>query len=159
MPFLLVSKEAAVAMLFNSALADVVVHIHMFVVLGANHTANDLYRFDARPGSRGEYFVQQILGTSNYSSRNDFQHWVLLWLNFQIEHHLWPRMTMHGLKQAQPKVRELCSAYGIPYIEESIWTRFGKMTEVLVGAASMKVFSGEPITTAEQSARVVKSEA
>jgi fatty acid desaturase len=43
---------------------------------------------------------------------------VLGGLNFQIEHHLFPRMPRPNLTKAQPIVRAFCAEYGLPYREE-----------------------------------------
>ncbi|OAA72956.1 Fatty acid/sphingolipid desaturase [Akanthomyces lecanii RCEF 1005] len=40
-------------------------------------------------------------------------------LNFQVVHHLFPRLPRHNLRQAQPLVKEFCDKVGIPYIKFS----------------------------------------
>ena len=39
-------------------------------------------------------------------------------LNYQIEHHLWPKMTMRQYQWVQPQVKKLCEEYGVPYYAE-----------------------------------------
>ena len=41
-------------------------------------------------------------------------------LNYQIEHHLFPRMPMSNLRRAQPLVREFCRREGVPYAETTL---------------------------------------
>jgi hypothetical protein len=41
-------------------------------------------------------------------------------------------------REVQPKVRALCEKHGIPYVQESVWTRARKMVDVVVGKASMR---------------------
>lgn len=41
-------------------------------------------------------------------------------------------------QRVQPKVLALCQKYGIPYVQESVWTRLRKMVDVAVGKKSMR---------------------
>jgi fatty acid desaturase len=45
---------------------------------------------------------------------------VLGGLNYQIEHHLFPRMPRPNLRRAQPMVREFCTRHAIPYTETTL---------------------------------------
>jgi hypothetical protein len=38
-------------------------------------------------------------------------------------------------------VRALCEKYGVPYVQESVWTRVRKMVDVVVGKTSMRRFA------------------
>jgi fatty acid desaturase len=147
--FLLVSPWAAFSVLCNSVMADVVTNLHTFFVVGPNHTGEDLYRFDSAPANKAERMVQQVVGSANYRTGGDLNDFAHLWLNYQIEHHLWPDLPMLKYREAQPHVRALCEKYGIPYVQESVWTRARKMVDVVVGKASMKrlVKKSRPGTT------------
>jgi fatty acid desaturase len=136
--FLVVGPWAAFSVLCNSVLADVVTNLHTFFVVGPNHTGEDLYRFDDAPANKAERMVQQVVGSANYRTGGDLNDYAHLWLNYQIEHHLWPDLPMLKYREVQPKVRALCAKYGIPYVQESVWTRARKMVDVVVGKASMK---------------------
>lgn len=50
-------------------------------------------------------------------------------LNFQVVHHLFPRLPRHNLRQAQPLVKEFCDEVGIPYIKFS----FTKGNQEVIG--------------------------
>ncbi|WP_224249220.1 fatty acid desaturase family protein [Hyalangium gracile] len=136
--FLPLGVWAAFSVLCNSVLADLLTNLHTFLVVGPNHTGEDLYRFDASPESRGARFVQQVVGSANYRTGGDLNDFAHLWLNYQIEHHIWPDLPMLKYREAQPKVRALCEKYGVPYVQESVWTRVRKMVDVVVGKASMR---------------------
>ena len=43
-----------------------------------------------------------------------------------------------GRPRQDPEVRALCEKYGIPYVQESVWTRARKMVDVVVGKSSMR---------------------
>ncbi|MBK9259049.1 MAG: fatty acid desaturase [Polyangiaceae bacterium] len=122
----------------NSVMADVLTNVHTFAVVGPNHTGDDLYRFDDRPASRAEHAVRQIIGSVNYATGSDVLDFAHLWLNYQIEHHIWPDIPMRQYQVMQPKVRALCEKYGIPYVQESVFSRVKKMVDVAVGNTSMR---------------------
>ena len=121
----------------NSVLAEIFTNLHGFLVIVPNHTGDDIPLFDEHKSGRGEFFFRQIVGSVNYRTGNnrvDFMHG---WLNYQIEHHIWPKMSLRLYQKAQPKVRELCEQYGIPYTQDSVFKRLKKAVDVMVGRTSM----------------------
>lgn len=122
----------------NSAVADVVTNVHTFLVVGPNHAGEDLWRFDDRAANKAEYYARQAWGSTNYATGSDVVDFAHLWLNYQIEHHLFPDMPMLKYQQMQPRVKELCERYGLPYVQESVFTRFRKMADIFTGKAVMK---------------------
>ncbi|GAA1477650.1 acyl-CoA desaturase [Nocardioides aestuarii] len=52
-------------------------------------------------------------------------------LNYQIEHHLFPRMPRPNLRRAQPLVREHCRAHGIPYTELGLLASYAVVVDYL----------------------------
>jgi len=40
---------------------------------------------------------------------------------------------MLAYRRVQPKVKALCAKYGVPYVQEGVFTRFRKMLAVAVG--------------------------
>ena len=71
---------------------------------------------------------------------NDFMHG---WLNYQIEHHLWPQLSMLSYQKAAPQLRAICEKHGVPYVQHSVFRRLKKTADVMVGAASMRQFAPE----------------
>jgi len=135
--FLPLGPWAATSALLNSLLADLLTNLHTFLVVGPNHTGDDLYRFTARPASRGEYYARQVIGSTNYTCGGDLVDFAHLWLNYQIEHHLFPDMPMRKYQQMQPRVQALCAKHGVTYTQEGVFRRFRKMVAVIVGDARM----------------------
>lgn len=135
--FLPLGPLASASAFVNSLAAEVVTNLHTFFVVGPNHTGDDVYRFEQRATSQGEKQVRQVLGSVNYATGTDAIDFAHLWLNYQIEHHLFPDLPMLKYQEAQPKVRAICEKYGVPYIQEGVGTRFRKMVDVMVGNASM----------------------
>jgi fatty acid desaturase len=139
--FLPLGTWAAVSALCNSLLAELLTNLHTFLVVGPNHTGEDLYRFDTAPKGKAERYLFQVLGSVNYRTGGDVTDYAHLWLNYQIEHHLFPDLPMSTYRAIQPKVRALCERHGIPYVQESVWTRARKMADVVVGRRTMKRYA------------------
>ena len=135
--FLPLGPWAATSALLNSLFAELLTNLHTFLVVGPNHTGDDLYRFSTRPGSRGEYYARQVIGSTNYTTGGDLRDFAHLWLNYQIEHHLFPDMPMRKYQQMQPRVQALCEKHGIKYTQEGVFKRFRKLVDVIVGDAQM----------------------
>ncbi len=133
---------AAWSALVNSIGAEALTNLHTFLVVGPNHTGEDLFRFEDRPFSKADGILRQVLGSVNYATGGDLTDYAHLWLNYQIEHHIFPDIPMLKYRMVQPKVKALCAKYGIPYIQESVWTRAKKMVDVAVGTATMKRAKG-----------------
>jgi fatty acid desaturase len=140
--FLPLGPLAAASAFVNSLGAEALTNLHTFLVVGPNHTGDDLYRFDEKPSSEGETMRRQVIGSVNYATGNDLLDYAHLWLNYQIEHHLWPDLPMLRYRDLQPKVEALCAKHGIPYVQESVWKRAKKMIDVAVGTATMKRAAG-----------------
>lgn len=129
---------ASINVLLNTMLAEIIGNLHAFLVITPNHSADDLYRFEGNAVNRREFFLRQIIGSANYRTGTDLLDWPQMWLNYQIEHHLWPDMTMLQYRKAQPKVKEICERYGVPYVEENVFKRVRRMWAVATGQKRMR---------------------
>jgi len=126
-----------VGALAASALAELLTNLHTFLVIVPNHVGRDLWRFDAPARGKRDFLIRQVLGSANYRTGgavNDFLHG---FLNYQIEHHLWPDLPMRAYARAQPEVAALCAQHGVPYVQESVWRRLDKTVRVMVGVDAM----------------------
>jgi len=136
--FLPLGTSAWLAVLVNSLLAEIVANIVTFVTIAPNHTGDDLYRFDAPCRNRAEFYLQQCAASVNYPGGSDWKDYLQGHLNYQIEHHLWPDLPLLKYQQAAPRLKEICRRHGVPYIEESVFRRFGKTWSILLGDSSMR---------------------
>lgn len=137
-PFLLISPRAALFVLLNLVMAEWITNFHTFLVIVTNHAGDDLPRFHTAMTGKKEFYLRQITGSVNFrtgSELNDFMHG---FLNYQIEHHLWPDMTMLQYKRAQPLVKAVTEKYGLPYVQESVWRRLHKTIDIMTGNTKMK---------------------
>lgn len=137
--FLPFGKWFALSVLANVLMAEVITNIHSFLMIVPSHAASDLYRFTTPAFNRNEFYFRQIIGSCNYrcgSDMNDFMHG---WLNYQIEHHLWPDLSMRQYQQAQSRVKAVCEKYGVPYVQGSVFKRFIRLWKILIGIDSMRI--------------------
>ena len=136
--FLPLGQWAMWSVLVNSVLAELLTNLHAFATIVPSHAAEDLYRFEGRAGGRPEFYLRQIRGSANYRTGGDFNDLMHGWLNYQIEHHLFPDLSLLSQQKAAPRVREICQRHGIEYIQESVWIRLRKTVDVIVGSVSMR---------------------
>ena len=149
--FLLISEQAALFVLINILGAEMLTNLHSFAVIVTNHTGDDVYRFDTPLQDKEQFYFRQIAGSVNFntgSNLNDFLHG---YLNYQIEHHLWPDLTMLQYRKAQPLVKALAKRHGIPYVQQSVWVRIRKTVSVMAGLRTMPVY---PANTAGKAAAI-----
>lgn len=92
--------------------------------------------------SEYEWAVHQLHTTANFATSNKLLHFLLGGLNFQIEHHLFPRISHIHFPAISKLVRETCEEYNIVYQEYSSmfsaiashWMHIKKMGRVPVRA-------------------------
>jgi fatty acid desaturase len=136
--FLPISKFSFISVLINTIIAEIITNIYTFMIITPNHTGDDLYKFDSKVSDSAEFFVRQVSGSVNYKTGGDFNDFLHGWLNYQIEHHVFPDIPMLKYQQMQPRVKEICAKYNVPYVQESVFTRFRKCVDIMVGKTSMK---------------------
>jgi fatty acid desaturase len=134
--FLPLGTTVAFYVLLNKLLAECITNVHSFLVIGPNHTADDLYRFDFHYHGRPEFYATQVLSSANYHCGTECVDHLSIWLNYQIEHHLFSDLPMSTYREIQPVVKALCERHGLPYRQESVFKRFARMTDVVVGRTS-----------------------
>lgn len=64
-----------------------------------------------------EFAAHQIKTTANFATRNKLVSWLVGGLNFQIEHHLFPKISHIHYPAISEIVRSVCMEYQLQYIE------------------------------------------
>jgi len=62
-----------------------------------------------------EWAVHEINTTANFAMQNKWISWFVGGLNFQVEHHLFPRVSHVHYYALSKIVREHCNKFGLPY--------------------------------------------
>lgn len=144
LPFLLLGPQAWAFALINRLGAELLSNLHTFLIIVPSHAGDDLYIFDTPIEGRGDFYFRQIAGSANYKTGgflNDYMHG---WLNYQVEHHVFPDMSMLQYTKAQPRVEEIARKHGITYTQESVWKRLRQLVRVMVGKDTQPRWSEAP---------------
>jgi len=64
-----------------------------------------------------EWAIHQLKTTANFATRNRFISWFVGGLNFQIEHHLFPKISHIHYPQISRIIKQACKEYGVKYVE------------------------------------------
>lgn len=64
-----------------------------------------------------EWTVHQITTTANFGTGSKILSWFVGGLNFQIEHHLFPKISHVHYAGISKIVKDVCKEYSIPYVE------------------------------------------
>lgn len=125
----------------NLFLADLLTNVHGFIAVVTNHAGDDMYRFrrPCRPFS-GSFYLRQVLASVDYHMGTNVVDFMHGWLNYQIEHHMWPQLSMLSYQKSAPLMEEICRRHGVPYVKESVFLRLKKTVDIMVGNTSMRWF-------------------
>jgi fatty acid desaturase len=90
--------------------------LHIQIIL--SHWSRDILTGDLFNSKTNEWNIMQLNTTMNIKTpkKYDFIH---IGLQFQIEHHLFPRLPRHNLRYARTLVKEVCEKHKIHYHELS----------------------------------------
>jgi linoleoyl-CoA desaturase len=103
--FLVLSLVAGFVLSIVFQLAHTVEHTHFPVANEATGKMED------------EWAIHQIKTTANFATRNKVVSWLIGGLNFQVEHHLFPKISHIHYPAISKIIRKACEEYGIRYIE------------------------------------------
>lgn len=137
--FLPLGPTASANVLVNSLGAEWLTNLHSFVIITTNHAGDDMHAFDG-PVRRGkaEFYYRQVAGSVNFRTGGDLVDFLQGFLNYQIEHHVFPDLPMRAYQRIQPEVKAICERHGVPYVQESIGKRLRKTIDLMVGKTSMR---------------------
>ncbi len=78
------------------------------------------------PSPGAHWAEQQVQGTANWGSGMHWTNWISGGLNHQIEHHLFPSMSIHLYPVISPVVRQTCEEFGLEYRDyPGFWIALG----------------------------------
>ena len=77
-----------------------------------------------------EWAVHQLKTTANFATRNKLISWYVGGLNFQVEHHLFPKISHIHYPAINKIVKKACEEYNVTYIE------YPKMVDAVVSHVS-----------------------
>ena len=68
-----------------------------------------------------DYFAHQIVTTRNIFINSWFINYISGGMQYQIEHHIFPRIPLYKLPEVKPLIEKICAERGLEYMEESFW--------------------------------------
>jgi linoleoyl-CoA desaturase len=77
---------------------------------------------DEKGNIEEEWAVHQLYNTCNFATRNRLITWFAGGLNFQVEHHLFPRICHIHYSALSEIVKKTAQDFGIPYLENKSFT-------------------------------------
>ena len=135
--FLPLGSEAMFNAFIISVIAELIANLHSFLVIVPNHSAEDIYRFETPHKTQGEFYLRQIMGSVNYNTGSDLIDFGHGWLNYQIEHHLFPNLPLNQYQRMQPIVKEICIKHKLEYRQESVFKRLRMSIDLMVGKTKL----------------------
>ena len=140
--FLPLGVDAALSAFIVLLMAEFYANFHSFAVITPNHSAEDIYQFSTPHKTQGEYYLRQIMGSVNYNTGTDFIDFCHGFLNYQVEHHIFPDKTHFFYQKSQPIIKEICKKHNLEYRQESVFKRFLMTVELMVGKAKVLRIDG-----------------
>ncbi len=123
-------------------LAEIFANMHSFLVIVPNHSAEDIYQFSTPHKTQGEYYLRQIMGSVNYNTGSDFIDFLHGFLNYQIEHHIFPDRSHYFYQQSQPIIKEICKKHNLEYRQESVFKRILMTFDLMIGKTKVLRIDG-----------------
>ncbi len=145
LPFLffpLGGMEAVLSAFIFILIGEAFANLHSFLVIVPNHSAEDIYQFSTPHKTQGEYYLRQIMGSVNYNTGTDLIDFGHGFLNYQIEHHLFPNMPHSFYQKMQPIVKEICKKHNLEYRQESVFKRILMTVDLMVGKTKLLTIEG-----------------
>jgi linoleoyl-CoA desaturase len=117
--------------------ANIVRNVWAHSIIFCGHFPDQTYTFsqqEVADETRGGFYVRQLLGAANIDGGPLF-HLLAGNLSFQVEHHLFPDMPSSRYAEIAPRVREICSRYGLPYNTGPLHRQLGTVHRTILRLA------------------------
>lgn len=139
--FLPLGKEAAYFVLLNRIFAEFLTNLHTFIIIVTNHAGEDVFRYSDHYRNKEDFYLRQVIGSVNFTGGNNLKDFFLMYLNYQIEHHVFPDLPMKKYREMAPEFEAVCKKYEVPYIKENVFVRLKKLYQNMSGKTQMKSWS------------------
>jgi fatty acid desaturase len=135
--FLPLGVGAAMSVFWTVVAAELLTNLYTFILIASSHTGDDIYRFDVGTRGRPDFYRHQLLGTTNYKRGPLLRDFLQMWINYQIEHHIFPNLPPSKYAICAAEVEAICQKHNVPYQWEHLHRRMWRMLDVVVGNTTM----------------------
>ncbi|MGO2996869.1 MAG: fatty acid desaturase family protein [Moraxellaceae bacterium] len=113
---LTLGRRSAMSTLSGNIAANTIRNLWTWAVIFCGHFTEQahIYTHLDADESKGDWYVRQILGSSNIKG-NKWFHILTGNLSHQIEHHIFPDMPASHYASIAPQVKAICHKYDLPY--------------------------------------------
>jgi len=118
-------------------MAEFFANLHSFLVIVPNHSADDIYMFNEPYKGHGEFYLRQIMGSVNYNTGSDWKDFLHGFLNYQVEHHIYPDMPLSFYQKTQPLIKDICKKHNLEYRQESVFKRMKMTIDLMIGKTKL----------------------
>jgi len=125
--------------LAGNILADVLRDSYTAASVYGGHFGDDLKFFpkDTKARGRGDWYKMQVEATHDFHA-SPLVSRLCGALDYQIEHHLFPKLPPNRLREVASQVRKVCEEFGLPYHNQSwlktLWNATWRMAKFSVPA-------------------------
>jgi fatty acid desaturase len=147
--------EASLFVLINRFGAELITNWHTFFIIVPNHTGSDLTLQEHHFSTKEEFYMAQFSSSCNFKTGGFWGDYLHGYLNYQIEHHLFPNLPAAQYTRLQPLVKSLCDKYQITYVQEPVFTRVKKLFAIILRKETMQF--NTPISMSEENKKIVAS--
>lgn len=112
--------------LLGNLVANLIRNLWTSTIIFCGHFTEGAHTFkaeDCENETRGQWYVRQILGSSNLEGPRWF-HILSGHLSCQVEHHLFPDIPACHYPEMAKKVEAICHEYGVPYNSAGFWAQY-----------------------------------
>ena len=123
--YVLLGRSSAQTTLTGNITANIARNLWTWAIIFCGHLTEQahIYTHLADDERKGDWYVRQILGSSNLKGGRIF-HFLTGNLSHQIEHHIFPDMPAHRYASIAPQVQQICERYQLPYNTGRFSTQF-----------------------------------
>ena len=130
--------HAVLNVFFTVLAAELLTNLYTFILIASSHTGEDVYRFDVGTRGRPDFYRHQLLGTINYTRGPLLRDFLQMWINYQIEHHIFPNLPPSQYPRCAAEVEEICRKHNVPYRTAPLHRQMWRMLDVVVGKKTMQ---------------------
>jgi len=132
--------------IMNYVLADLFCNMHTFAIIVPNHAGSDMYLYRTPVTAKSdEWLLRQCISSTNYTLGNNIVDYLQGWLNYQIEHHLFPDLSAYEYQVIHKDVEGVCKKHGVPYVCENVFIRIWKTVKIMTGQESIPYYEGSEL--------------